>query len=310
MSAREFQELGRPEAGGRAFEKRYGDGMNELASRAAFAWLLARRIPMVRVLRYVPDRADKCTQKHGWVSRLAVAWGGTILGKPTRLAYQQPTEVPSHSTVDNNPRGTTLSGPGSCHGASYDGDRLRKHKGGVDDEPITGAKIVNGHGSAPIMSLPVACSLQGPMARHHYLTFIVLPALIRRLLQMHGHESCPGHSFNTENHAETTGTDVVAAGMLFRLVMGGDAYPDVGPLPTLAPNFRDPGVSCARSMALHTDRCMLMRNLRAKARQPAILSSLPPRTLIMVRLLFPSDCIQQTTQVEGTRTAVLLWFIN
>ncbi|OJZ88897.1 hypothetical protein ASPFODRAFT_41994 [Aspergillus luchuensis CBS 106.47] len=84
-------------------------------------------------------------------------------------------------------------------GASYDGDRLRRHKGGVDDEPITGAKIVNGHGRAPIMGLPVACSLQGPMARHHYLTFIVLPALIRRLLQMHGHESVPDHSFSPEN---------------------------------------------------------------------------------------------------------------
>ena len=30
------------------------------------------------------------------------------------------------------------------------------------------------------------------------------------------------------------------------------AYSDVGSLPTLAPNFRDPGVSCARSMALHS----------------------------------------------------------
>ncbi|GAA84219.1 hypothetical protein AKAW_02334 [Aspergillus luchuensis IFO 4308] len=138
-------------------------------------------------------------------------------------------------------------------GASYDGDRLRRHKGGVDDEPITGAKIVNGHGRAPIMGLPVACSLQGPMARHHYLTFIVLPALIRRLLQMHGHESVPDHSFSPENvllpeilletgtmvranrplriilrsgfgveHAETTGTDVVAAGMLFRLMVNRD----------------------------------------------------------------------------------------
>ncbi|PYH28767.1 uncharacterized protein BO87DRAFT_401976 [Aspergillus neoniger CBS 115656] len=248
MSAREFQELGRPEAGGRAFEKRYGDGMNELASRAAFAWLLARRIPMVRVLR------------------CAVAWGGTTLGNPTRLAYQQPTEVPSHSTVDN-----------------------RDNKGGVDDEPITGAKIVNGHGRAPIMGLPVACSLQGPMARHHYLTFIVLPALIRRLLQMHGHESVPIHSFSPENHAETTGTDVVAAGMLFRLMVIRDACPDVGPLPTLTPRFRDPGVSCARSMAVHTDRCMLMRNPRAKARQPAILSSLTPR--------FPLYCVHSGNRI-------------
>ncbi|PWY62963.1 hypothetical protein BO83DRAFT_412262 [Aspergillus eucalypticola CBS 122712] len=274
MSAREFQELGRPEAGGRAFEKRYGAGMNELASRAAFAWLLARRIPMVRVLRCVIQiggYVTLLTLPHTMISHLrlydsprpggqmhAKAWMGTSTS--SRVGWDYTSRQPNPaclSAADRSPEEPHYRVPGSCHGASYDGgDRLRRHKGGVDDEPITGAKI-------------------GPMARHHYLTFIVLPALIRRLLQMHGHESLPDHSFSPENHAETTGTDVVAAGMLFRLMVSRDAfrvlaYPDFGPLPTLAPGFRDPGVSCARSMALHTDRCMLMRNLRAKARQPAI----------------------------------------
>lgn len=65
--------------------------------------------------------------------------------------------------------------------------------------PSLELKIVNGHGRAPIMGLPVACLLQGPMARRHYLTFIVQTALIRRPLQMHGHESVPDHSFDPEN---------------------------------------------------------------------------------------------------------------